>query len=74
MSAEKKAEATAEGWGWPLLSRKSHYFVKDRALCGGWIYAGQLENDKHDSPDNCRTCRTKRETRVKAVAKKGGAP
>lgn len=63
----------AEGWGWPLLSRKAHYFVKHRALCGRWLYMGVLENDKHDSPDNCTACNKRRASRVKAAAKQGGA-
>ena len=27
-----------EGWWMPGQSRKFHYFVEGRALCGGWIF------------------------------------
>lgn len=46
-----------EGWGWPLLSKKAHYFINGLALCRRWAYAGPLEHGKDDSPDNCAACR-----------------
>ena len=47
----------AEGRGWPLLSRKAHYFVGTRSLCGKWgFYAGRLEEGSDGSPDDCAEC------------------
>lgn len=50
------SESTTDtGWGWPLNSRKAHYFTADnRSLCGGWFFLGPLSDDNHDSPDNCK--------------------
>lgn len=57
------------GWGSPLLSKKSHYFNDDLiSLCGKWMYTGELEDDKHDHPDNCAACMKKR---TKLVMQKG---
>lgn len=46
-----------EGWGWPGLSRKAHYFRKGRSLCGRWGYFGELEQGNDDSNDNCTACK-----------------
>lgn len=49
-----------EGWGWPINSKKAHYFVDSIALCGGWMFGGELESDdKGNSPDDCKSCRKK---------------
>ena len=49
-----------KGWGFPLNSRKAHYFNNDaRSLCGKWMYFGTLEDSNHNSPDNCAKCRRK---------------
>lgn len=49
-----------EGWVWFLNSRKAHYIVESRALCGRWLYLGrEHEQGKDDSPDNCVECRRK---------------
>ena len=48
------------GWGFPINSRKAHYFIGAMSLCGKWIYAGRLEDDNHKSPDNCVSCQKKR--------------
>lgn len=45
-----------QGWGWPGLAYKAHYFVKATSLCGKWMYTGEVEDDKHKSPDNCKAC------------------
>ena len=51
-----------KGWGFPLKSKKAHYFNKEiRSLCGKWLFTGTLEDDKHTSPDNCKVCMVKRE-------------
>lgn len=46
-----------EGWGFPSNSRKSHYFVDKRSLCGKWMFFGELEQGNDDSPDNCTSCK-----------------
>ena len=63
MSDEKK------GWGWPMNSKKAHYFVSIRSLCMRWMYSGKLTDDIHDSPDNCKACMKKREKMEKATQK-----
>ena len=48
-----------QGWGWPLCSRKAHYFTagSTRSLCGKiGLYAGTREDRHHESPDNCAAC------------------
>jgi hypothetical protein len=43
-------------------SRKAHYFIDGRALCGKFMYLGSsYEDHTHESPDNCAACRRKRE-------------
>lgn len=49
-----------EGWGFPGLSRKAHYFDGGRSICGKWLYMGNLDinqttGDK-PGPDDCREC------------------
>lgn len=47
---------TKEGWGLPQQSRKWHYFVDTRSLCGHWgFYTGPL-NQRHASKANCARC------------------
>lgn len=46
-----------EGWAFPGLSRKAHYFVDKRSLCGKWLYFEELEQGNDDSPDNCTACK-----------------
>jgi hypothetical protein len=45
------------GWGWPGLSKKSHYFIEGRSLCGKWIFMGALTTVDFKSPDDCADCR-----------------
>lgn len=57
-----------EGWGWPELSRKAHYFVGKRALCLKWLYAGpalrtQSVSDKR-GPDDCAICHKRAQGRT----------
>jgi hypothetical protein len=51
----------AEGWTWLINSKKWHYFVNGRSLCGkfGLIGRPELEQGNDDSPDNCTACRKK---------------
>lgn len=48
-----------EGWGFPELSKKAHYFVEGRSLCGRWAYTGALEPAALASPDDCAACTRK---------------
>lgn len=53
-------EERQRGWGWPVQSRRAHYFVGTRALCGRWgLYMGHLEAGNDNSPDNCAACKRK---------------
>jgi len=47
-----------EGWALPGLSRKSHYFVEGRSLCGRWAYFGDCYPDieRRRSPLDCVVC------------------
>lgn len=49
------------GWGWPESSRKAHYFVDGRSLCGKWLFSGLPVKNQSDpsSPDDCKVCREK---------------
>ena len=55
----------AEGWTWLRNSRKWHYFVDQRSLCGRFLLLANpdLEQGNDDSPDNCKAC-------IKALASK----
>jgi len=48
-----------EGWGWLINSRKWHYFVGGRSLCGRWLapWLKELEQGNDNSPDNCAECK-----------------
>lgn len=52
-----------KGWGFPAPSRKAHYFVDGRALCGKWLFAGELEDARHEHKDNCAPCKRLRAKR-----------
>ena len=45
------------GWGFPANSRKAHYFIDGRSLCGKWFFLGTLEDSNDDSSDNCTACK-----------------
>lgn len=46
-----------EGWVAMLNTRKWHYIVDTKSLCGGWMYLGsRFEQGNDDSPDNCKKC------------------
>jgi len=56
----------AKGWTWIVNSPKWHYITEDtnpRTLCGRWIVFGvrdeDLQDDNHNSVDNCKACRKK---------------
>jgi len=46
-----------KGWGFPLNSKRAHYFVDGRSLCGKWMFFGDLEDFNDDSSDNCTACK-----------------
>ena len=50
-----------KGWGYLSNSPKWHYFENGKSLCGKWLrLAGApLQDDGHNSPDNCKACRKK---------------
>lgn len=65
---EPEQKKLGEGWGWPMLSRKCHYFRDGRALCGKWLYTGEYTPDtKNATPDDCATCLKKRQSEKQKV-------
>jgi hypothetical protein len=52
---------TKKGWGQPGLAKKAHYFIDGMALCGRWMYSGELDNVDAGTagPDDCTVCRRK---------------
>lgn len=54
-----------EGWTWLVNSRKWHYFINGRSLCGKFLLlvVPELEQGNDDSPDNCVICRRELEKR-----------
>lgn len=59
-----------QGWAVPPACLEAHYFVSGSAICGyPFDFAGPVEDDKHDHPDNCYLCMRKRLEREAA----GGA-
>jgi len=57
------------GWGWPMNSKKAHWFNNGRALCGKWLYMGALEEGNDTSSDNCAECK-KRKLKCEEKGKK----
>ena len=52
-----------QGWGWPLNSRKAHYFKAESktSICRKWMFFGERHDTNHESRDNCRECMKRRE-------------
>ncbi len=48
------------GWGFPLDSRKAHYFSNGeiRSLCDKWLFTGPRDPEDVVSKDDCARCRT----------------
>ncbi|MGB9825256.1 MAG: hypothetical protein ACPLRU_01170 [Desulfofundulus sp.] len=48
-----------QGWAWLINSRKWHYFIDGKSLCGKYLLIGspELEQGNDDSPENCAACR-----------------
>ncbi len=49
------------GWAWPDNSRKAHFFINGDALCGKWLFFGDVDgsNIESVSVDDCAKCRKK---------------
>ena len=48
-----------EGWFMPRGSRRFHYFVDHRSLCGGWMMPGVLSKDVGNEKvfrEDCKAC------------------
>lgn len=54
---EQPPQPRKKGWGWPAASKKAHYFVDGRSLCLKWLFGGHLEDNSHESDDNCVECK-----------------
>ena len=65
--------ASGAGWGWPLNSRKCHYFEQGVSLCGKWMFWGTaVENQSATkSADDCVACRRKLEAKTKTKESEG---
>jgi len=57
------SEKPKEGWYRPPNSRKFHYYVDHRSLCGKWtviLFAGPLDPDTGSTgPLDCAACARK---------------
>ena len=64
--------ASGAGWGWPVNSRKCHFFEQGIALCGKWMFFGaKVDNQsKTKSIDDCVACSRKLDSRTVVKAKK----
>ena len=52
------AAVDREGWGFPGLGRRWHYFRGSESLCGKWMFTGPLEPDQGGkSSEDCAACR-----------------
>ena len=46
-----------QGWGWPMLSRKPHWFVNGTSICGKWMFTGEIQSGSPTpGKDDCRAC------------------
>ena len=55
-----------EGWTWLFNSRKDHYFVDGRSLCGRWLcFSDDVEIGDDDNKDNCKACQRELKKRKK---------
>lgn len=62
MDTTEEQETLPQGWGFPMNSRKAHFFQKGslKSMCMKWLYAGPREDHSHESPDNCADCKKRR--------------
>lgn len=65
-----------EGWGWPLNSKKAHYFDGARSLCSKWMYMGLLGAGDDILPEDfCSACgraKTRRRGKDEVAALRAG--
>ena len=62
----KQEARRMRGWWFPANSRKAHYMMGTRSMCGKWSTlgvptAGMYSDELHNSPDNCAECRRRRD-------------
>jgi hypothetical protein len=60
-SEKDSPQLSNDGWGWPLNSRKAHYFVDSRSLCRNWMFFGsnRTQNQRmgeEPGEDDCKAC------------------
>lgn len=53
-----------EGWAWPALAKKGHYFVNRRSLCYQYQFIGTPNNDV-PLHRRCKQCLEKLERRTR---------
>jgi len=68
--------SSVDGWAWPGLARKAHFFREGRSLCGRWLYTGplcqnQVEDDMAPGREDCWKCFLKREQEKKRANQVG---
>ena len=59
-------EQKPEGWGFPMRSRKAHYFRDMFSLCRKWAYTGRLDIHDQPSKDDWAKCRKLRDKELHA--------
>lgn len=57
-----------QGWGFPLNSKKAHYFWAARSLCGKWGFWGELDEGIHND-HKCKDCQKRLAAHYKTVNK-----
>lgn len=58
-----KPEEVKEGWVWLPNTKKVHYYVDGRSLCGKWAYLGRDYEAWSDSQDHCAECKKRKARR-----------
>ena len=62
-SGTNQSQVKTEGWSWLFNSRRDHYFVGGKSLCGKWgIMMGYGDCDE-TTRNPCATCLKKLQTR-----------
>lgn len=64
MAKKKLTAGNSEGWAWPMLASRAHFFREGRSLCGNWLFTGELSEGQElgEKPrkDDCKSCWRKR--------------
>lgn len=58
----------AQGWSWLINSKKDHYFVGGRSLCGKWLRFSNSDLSG-TSENKCSLCAKREESRRKRKEK-----